>query len=147
MLKNDIDKYGESVYDSPLRHERMKELREILTNKEAQLSKLQHDIEILRTAIGLVEREQKVTQKIEERSVPQLAAAILEEAGKPLHTHEIRMGILFSGRQISKESLSSALFQYSKRKKTFYKVSDKPNTYGLRRWHESDIDQEIMNIQ
>lgn len=149
MSNTPIDKPERVSYDSSFgtKERKVKELREILERKREQFQKLDREIEVLEVAIELVEKESIVTEKMDKLSVPQLVAAILEDAGQPLHTHQIRALLSSKGREISKDSLSSALFQYAKRRKLFYKVEDKPNTYGLRRWQGRNVDQEIIVVQ
>src|SRR5260370_15137150 len=72
-----------------------------------------------------------------QKSQPDMAYAILDDIGKPMHVGQITAQIKkrFSV-NVKTNNLGVMLFRYSKRGNRFYKVQGKPNTYGLIKWQE-----------
>ena len=71
---------------------------------------------------------------------PAMAEAVLRDAEKPLHVTDIAKRIeLKYGRKVPLSSMTTILFKYSDKGKTFYKVSKLPNTYGLLAWNSPPV--------
>jgi hypothetical protein len=139
----------------------MKDLREAITEKEAEIARLRAELETLRKAASIlasngngagnkrplmsmtlsqVEADQPTTH-------PGMAEAVLREGSKPLHLSAIvqRIQERFN-RQVSRTSLSTILYKYAQRNHLFYKSPDAANTYGLLEWNRRTISaQETMH--
>src|SRR5947209_6942637 len=126
-----LDNSGYGGYDSlAFVRFRMKDIYEVLTQKRREATQLQREIEALELAGRLLQGE-KPTANQQEGSIPQKVAAILQAEGKPLHVSEIisRLKSKFKT-TVKKNNLGVLLYRYAQRGSRFYKVQDKPNTYG-----------------
>ena len=117
----------------------MRDIRSVLNDKQQELVKLQREIEALRLSISLLgsDDEESPIDKDVDRPIsqPKLIASILDASGKPMHVREITYQLKKSFKvEAKKGNLAVMLFRYSRRGSTFYKVPDKPNTYGLLKW-------------
>jgi len=71
------------------------------------------------------------------KSQPDMANAILDEIGKPMHVTQIAAQIKDRfGQNVKPNNLGVMLFRYAKRGSRFYKVESRPNTYGLIKWQQ-----------
>lgn len=111
----------------------MKDLYGLLAEKQKQLTELQREVDALLLAVKLLGNDKPIAG--EAQSQPQMAVAVLEAHGKPMHVSEIASQISKRfKRSIKKANLSVVLFRYAKRGRHFYKVPGRPNTYGLLKW-------------
>ena len=114
----------------------MKEIEQALSEKLKQLEQVQREVDTLRSALQIVrDNSGRSPAPILPHSQPQMAVAILEAAGHPLHAKDIasQMRQRF-GASVNKVNLGVLLYRYQQRGKHFYKVPGKPNTYGLLKW-------------
>jgi len=115
----------------------MSEITAAIQEKLREIARLKKQIESLQEAEEILQGYAK--KKEEPRSQPQMAAAILDEVGKPMHVSIIAEQMKKRYQQTVKvANLGVMLFRYSKRLKTFYKVKGKPNTYGLSKWETTN---------
>ena len=130
-----LDKSGYGGYDSiALVRFRMKDIYEVLTQKRREATQLQREIEALELAGRLLQGD-KPTANQQEGSTPQKVTAILQAEGKPLHVSQIATELKNKFKtSVKKNNLSVLLYRYAQRGSRFYKVKDKPNTYGLIEW-------------
>ena len=112
----------------------MREIQEAIAEKRRQIDELSNDIKALEKAAQIIERSARRVEKPESQSA--MAAAILEEIGKPMHVASIGEQIKRKfQRAIKTNNLGVMLFRFARRGSLFYKVEGKPNTYGLLKWH------------
>jgi hypothetical protein len=109
------------------------DIREAVEQRKKQIERLQREIQTLEAAEELM----KGKPREKPQSQPDMAGAILEEIGKPMHVTQIAAQVKSKFGQIVKpNNLGVMLFRYAKRGSRFYKVEGKPNTYGLVKWQE-----------
>jgi hypothetical protein len=108
------------------------EISEAIEERKRQIKTLQTEIDALLLAADILKGSAKTDKP---KSQPDMAYAILEEVGKPMHVTQIADQIkrLFKT-HIKSNNLGVMLFRYAKRGKKFYKSEEKPNTYGLLKW-------------
>lgn len=111
----------------------MKDIYKLLADKQKQLAELQREVDALRMAAKLLGGDETVSE--DSQSQPQMVIAILEATNKPLHISQIadQMKKRFK-KSVKKSNLGVLLYRYAQRGKHFYKVTGKPNTYGLLKW-------------
>jgi len=115
----------------------MKNIYDVLAEKERQLQQLTREVEALRVAHRLLADEQdkgaggngsKVSQA-------QMLQGVLSEDGKPMHVAEIAKAMQKQyGKKFKTTHLSALLYRYIKMGKLFYKAENKPGTFGLKEW-------------
>ncbi|MGC2527539.1 MAG: hypothetical protein WA639_07315 [Candidatus Acidiferrum sp.] len=112
------------------------DIYEAIEDRRKQIKKLEDEIDALVFAAEIIKGDKK-TETEKPKTQPDMAYAILEEVGKPMHVAQLAEQIKkkFSV-TIKANNLSVMLFRYSKRGNRFYKSQDKPNTYGLNKWQE-----------
>ncbi|MGB7728329.1 MAG: hypothetical protein WBL50_09875 [Candidatus Acidiferrum sp.] len=109
------------------------DIREAVEQRKKQIERLQREIQTLEAAEELIKG--KPIEK--PKSQPDMANAILEEIGKPMHVTQISTQIKTKfGQNVKPNNLGVMLFRYAKRGSRFYKVEGKPNTYGLVKWQQ-----------
>jgi hypothetical protein len=110
------------------------EISEAIEERKRQIKKLESEIDALLLAAEILKGSAKTEKP---KSQPDMAYAILEEVGKPMHVTQIADQIkrLFK-LPVKSNNLGVMLFRYAKRGNRFYKVEGKPNTYGLLKWQE-----------
>ena len=111
------------------------ERKQLIKRVQDEINALEKAADILR---GKAQNEKPKTQA-------DMAAAVLDEIGKPMHVSQIADQIKKRFQQtISPNNLGVMLFRYARRQSRFYKAKDKPNTYGLIRWQtiEERMDRE-----
>lgn len=112
----------------------MKNLVDILREKEMQLRQLEREVEALRIAMRLVGETAENSGSVNELSQPQMMRAVLLDHGKPMHINEIGNAIKKRfDKKIKNTYLAALVYRYIKRGKLFYKA-EKPNTFGLLEW-------------
>jgi hypothetical protein len=111
----------------------MRDIQEAVSQKRDQIKRLEKDIEALLRAKEILAGDEQDTEK--PKSQPEMVYSILEEVGKPMHVAQIvdKMKKNF-GITVKRANLGVMLFRYAQRGSRFYKVSGKPNTYGLIKW-------------
>jgi hypothetical protein len=112
------------------------DIYEAIEDRRKQIKKLEDEIDALVFAAEIIKGDKK-TETEKPKTQPDMAYAILEEVGKPMHVAQLAEQIKkkFSV-TIRSNNLAVMLFRYSKRGNRFYKSQDKPNTYGLNKWQE-----------
>jgi HB1, ASXL, restriction endonuclease HTH domain len=115
----------------------MKDLQEVIAEKYRQIENLRSEINALEKAKQIIEGSSRETEK--PRSQPEMAAAILEEVGKPMHVSQIveQMKRKY-GASPKPTTLGVTMYRYAQRGRRFYKVKGKPNTYGLIKWQSPE---------
>lgn len=113
----------------------MKNVFEILRQKENELRRLQEEIEALRIAARLLADEHDQVPAASGGKPPSQTAmirAVLEEKHEPMHVKEIAAAIEKKFRARLKPAYIGPVI-YRQLDKIFYKA-DKPNTFGLLAW-------------
>jgi hypothetical protein len=115
------------------------DILEAIAEKEKQIEQLRKEINTLQSAAKILEGATGEKAK----SQPDMAAAILEQAGKPLHVTQIIGHMQKRFKKAPKaNTLGVTLYRYAKRGSRFYKVKGKPNTYGLIKWQTPEDHME-----
>jgi len=109
-------------------------IQEAIEERRRQIKSLEQEINALQMAADILKGSAKTEKP---KSQPDMAYAILDDIGKPMHVGQITAQIKkrFSV-NVKTNNLGVMLFRYSKRGNRFYKVQGKPNTYGLIKWQE-----------
>jgi hypothetical protein len=110
------------------------EIQAAIEYRRKQIRELQQEISALERAAEILKGNAK-TEKPE--SQPEMAYAVLDDVGKPMHVGQIVSQIKKRfATTVKSNNLGVMLFRYSKRGTRFYKAQGKPNTYGLVKWQE-----------
>ncbi len=115
----------------------MKDVFSLLRQKEEQLQLLARQVEALRVAAQLIREEEKLLGKRDPDtpSQPEMIRAVLAAHGKPMHVSQISDAIRQKfNKKIKVAYLTAILYRTIKANRFFYKVKDKPNTFGLLSW-------------
>lgn len=116
----------------------MKDILSLLHQKEEQLKLLYKQVEALRVAAQLMSEEQKLVggaAESETPTQPEMIRAVLSEKGEPMHVSKISEAIRKKySKKLKPLYLTSIIYRLMKKGKLFYKVSDKPGTFGLIEW-------------
>ena len=124
----------------------MKDIYKLLAEKRRQLDLLQREVNALTTAANLLRGEEPSLDGVLQ-SQPQMAVALLEANGKPMHVRIIAEQIKKKFKKtVKKNNLGVMLYRYAQRGKHFYKVPGKPNTYGLLKWQAIPGQQEESRV-
>ncbi len=109
-------------------------IQEAIEERRRQIKSLEQEISALQMAADILKSGAKTEKP---KSQPDMAYAVLEDVGKPMHVAQITAQIKkrFSA-NVKTNNIAVMLFRYSKRGNRFYKVQGKPNTYGLLKWQE-----------
>jgi hypothetical protein len=109
-------------------------IQEAIEEREKQIRFLQQEIKSLQVAAEIL-KGKAPTEK--PKTQAEMAYAVLEDVGKPMHVAQVVEQIKkkFSAK-IKPNNLGVMLFRYAKRGKRFYKVQGRKNTYGLIKWQE-----------
>jgi len=119
------------------------DFREAIEERKRQISRLQQEIITLENAEALMKGG---SPKEKPKSQPDMAKAVLEEIGKPMHVSQIAAQIKAKyGENIKTNNLGVVLFRYAKRGSHFYKVEGRPNTYGLVKWQ--DLEERLDGLK
>jgi hypothetical protein len=112
------------------------DIQEAIEDRRKQIKKLEDEIKALVFAAEIIKGDKK-TETEKPKTQPDMAYAVLEEIGKPIHVTQIADQIkrLFKI-AIKANNLGVMLFRYAKRGNRFYKAEGKPNTYGLLKWQQ-----------
>jgi hypothetical protein len=101
----------------------MKDVYDLLKQKEAQLELLARQVQALRVTAELMAQEQKLLGEKEEPkspSQPQMAYGVLSEKGEPMHVARIADGIRKKfGKRLKPTYLTSVLYRSVKKGKLF----------------------------
>jgi hypothetical protein len=112
---------------------RMKDIYKLLAEKRKVLEQVQREVDALTVAANLLRGEEPPSNGTQ--SQPQMVVAILEAHAKPMHVNkivdELRKRFKIT---VKKSNLGVLLYRYAQRGKNFYKVPNRPNTYGLIKW-------------
>lgn len=117
----------------------MKDIYELLRQKEEQLQLLARQVEALRVTADLMRAEERLLLGKKEESQgpsqPQMVYSVLSEKREPMHVSKIAEAIKKKfGKRFKSTYLTTILYRSIKKGKLFYKVEAKPNTFGLREW-------------
>jgi len=115
----------------------MKNIYEVLRQKELQLQQLKQEIESLKLAAKLLTDEQnEPIGRGENTSQPEMMKAVLWESDEPIHISKIAQEIQRKyKKKVKPTQLSAIMYRYIKSGKVFYKVEGKTNTFGLLEKH------------
>jgi len=109
-------------------------IQEAIDEREKQIRFLQQEIKSLQVAAEIL-KGKAPTEK--PKTQPEMAYAVLDDVGKPMHVTQVAAQIKKKfAVSIKANNLGVMLFRYAKRGKRFYKVQGRKNTYGLIRWQE-----------
>ena len=109
-------------------------IQEAISDREKQIKILQQEIQTLKGAEEILKGKPSTEKP---QTQPDMAYAVLDSVGKPMHVSQIAIQIKKQfGRVIKNNNLGVMLFRYAKRGKKFYKVEGRKNTYGLVKWQE-----------
>ena len=105
---------------------------QILSIKKKEMAALQDEITAIEKRLGEMDGS-TTTPDGRKRTALYMAEVVLRKAGKPMHTREIAKAIQDEfGTFMRVDTLGTRLHRAAvKRKKTFLKVEDAPNTYSL----------------
>ena len=110
------------------------DIQEAIEDRQKQIKRLEQEISTLQVAAKLLTGSTKTERP---QTQPDMASAILEEVGKPMHVTQITAQIKKKfGKPVKSNNLGVMLFRYAKRGNRFYKAKGKPNTYGLIKWQD-----------
>lgn len=116
----------------------MKDIWSLLRQKEEQLKLLARQVEALRVAAQLMAEEQKLVGGVSESETPtqpEMIRAVLAEKGEPMHVSKISEAVRKKySKRLKPLYLTSIIYRLMKKGKLFYKVSDRPGTFGLIEW-------------
>jgi hypothetical protein len=105
-----------------------------IEERKKQIRKLEDEIKALVFASEILKSDGKAATE-KPKTQPDMAYAVLEEIGKPMHVSQISEQVKKRFQVLIKaNNLGVMLFRYAKRGNKFYKSKDKPNTYGLIKW-------------
>jgi hypothetical protein len=109
-------------------------IQEAIHEREKQIRHLQQEIKSLQVAAEILKGKASAEKP---ETQPEMAYAVLEDIGKPMHVTQISEQIKKKfAVSIKANNLGVMLFRYAKRGKRFYKVQGRKNTYGLIKWQE-----------
>jgi hypothetical protein len=128
----------------------MKDVFEVLKQKEAELARLQQEVEALRIASRLLaDRTERRRPPGAALSQPEMIREVLLEHGGPMHVSAIAEAIQKKyGKEIATHYITAMIYRYIKRGKTFQKA-EQPNTFGLLEWpaaHETQMNLPTEKI-
>ena len=110
------------------------EIKAAILERQRKIEALQKEIAALEFAESLLAGK---TRSEKPKTQADMASAILEDVGKPMHVGQLVEQIKrIFGESIKSNNLGVMLFRYAKRGNRFYKVQGRPNTYGLVKWQE-----------
>jgi hypothetical protein len=110
------------------------DISQAIDERQKQIKRLEQEIGTLQMAAKLLAGEPKTDRP---KTQPDMASAVLDEVGKPMHVTQITAQIKKKfANHVKSNNLGVMLFRYAKRGNRFYKVSGKPNTYGLIKWQD-----------
>jgi len=116
----------------------MKNIYDLLRQKEEQLQLLARQVEALRVAAQLMAAEERLLHTPTDEkspSQPQMVREVLREKGQPMHVSKIADAIKNKyGKRFKPNYLTPVIYRNMKAGKLFFKVEGKPNTFGLREW-------------
>lgn len=116
----------------------MKNIYDLLRQKEDQLRLLGKQVEALRVAAQLISEEDRLMDRSPgdtKLSQPQMVREVLREKGQPMHVAKIADAIKEKyGKKLKTNYLAPVIYRNMKIGKLFYKVEGKPNTFGLIEW-------------
>lgn len=108
-------------------------IQEAIEERKRRIRELQQEISALEKAEEILNGNPTPTDK--PKSQPDMAYAVLDEVGKPMHVGQVAAQIKKKfANTIKQNNLGVMLFRYSKRGNRFYKLEGRPNTYGLIKW-------------
>ncbi len=115
----------------------MKNVYEVIRQKEIQLHQLEEEIEALKLAAKLLTDEKdKRSRRGESISQAEMIRVVLLGSSGPLHVSIIGEAIQKKyKKKIKPAHLSAVIHGHIKKGRLFYKVKDKPNTFGLSEKH------------
>jgi hypothetical protein len=115
----------------------MKNIYEVLRHKELQVQQLKQEIEALKIAAKLITDEQDSPPRTNGQiSQPEMMRAVLLESIEPMHVAKIGEAIQRKfKKKIKPVHLSAIIYRHIKSGKSFFKVENKPNTFGLLEKH------------
>lgn len=116
----------------------MKDILSVLREKEQQLKLLTQQVDALRVAAHLVMDEPTATSESLTPTQPEMIRAVLAEKAEPMHVAKIGEAIRKKyNKKFKRLYLTSIIYRMLKKGKLFYKVADRPGTFGLIEWQLS----------
>jgi len=115
----------------------MKNIYEVIRQKELQHQQLKQEIDSLKVAAKLLADEQDIPVRLgKDTSQPEMMKAVLLESNEPMHVSKIAEAIQRKyKKKIKTAQLSAIFYRHIKSGKVFYKVEGKTNTFGLLEKH------------
>ena len=113
----------------------MKNIFEILRDKERQLQQLTREVEALRLATRLLAEDGERLSDVDKERLtqPTMIREVLKDKGKPMHVSDIIAAIQKKYRRKFKPVyLTAVLYRCMKKGKIFSRTG--PNTFGLIEW-------------
>jgi regulator of replication initiation timing len=115
----------------------MKNIFDILREKERQLQSIQREIEALKLSARLLAEEGETVPISNNGSItqPEMIRNVLSEKGEPMHVNEISEAIKKKYKKRLKTLyLTTVIYRQLKAGKNFNRAIGKPNTFGLLEW-------------
>lgn len=115
----------------------MKNVYEVLRQKEILFQQLKAEIEALKVAAKLLADEQDNPPRTgEDTSQPEMIRQVLLQSDQPMHVSKIGEAIQKKYKKKMKPAhLSAVIYRYLKSGKLFFKVEGRPGTFGLLEKH------------
>ncbi len=128
----------------------MNDIVSLLRQKEEQLKLLFKQVEALRVAAQLMAEEQRLVGGASESrtpSQPEMIHAVLFEKGEVMHIAKISDAIRKKyNKKLKPLYLTSIIYRLMKKGKLFYKVPDRPGTFGLIEWQVNKTIQMPVEV-
>jgi hypothetical protein len=128
----------------------MKDIMSLLRQKEEQLKLLARQVDALRVAAQLMAEEQRLVGGLPESEAPtqpEMIRTVLAEKGDPMHISKISEAIRKKyNKRFKALYLTSIIYRAIKKGKLFYKVSERPSTYGLIEWQVGKTIQMPLEV-
>jgi hypothetical protein len=122
------------------------DIQQAIDERKKKMKRLEEEIAALQRAAKLLDETDALPNSAGTQA--DMASAILENAGKPMHVTDLVSQIKKRfGRTIKSNNLGVMLFRYAKRGSKFYKAKGKPNTYGLIKWEEIPIATRMAGVE
>jgi hypothetical protein len=120
----------------------MKNIYDVLKQKELQFEQLKRELDALRVAAKLLddtEASKRIPASRQQRmSQSRMIEAVLRQAEEPLHVSKIMEAIKARfNRKLKTTHLAAVIYRNIKAGRLFYKEPERPSTFGLQQWKAS----------
>jgi hypothetical protein len=123
----------------------MKNILEVLRQKEGELRRIEDEVRALRIAAQLVgEEKDQIAAPDDKLTQVEMIRTVLRDCGKPMHVKEMAEAIKSKFKKQLKPSYLAPVI-YRQLGKRFTKA-DRPNTFGLIEWPMSGNSQPQLSI-